>query len=74
MATVEFDHRIKYRGVFYAPHTPVMVSEDDLEELASYGAKVVPQNAQEPETTSKPNAKATAPKKPYKIPAPAKKG
>lgn len=74
MATVEFDHRVKYRGVFYAPHAIVTVSEEDLEELDSSGAKVVSQSAQEPETASKPSVRTTAPKKPYKIPAPAKKG
>lgn len=75
MAIVEFDHRVKYRGVFYAPHTPVEITDEDLDTLTSSGAKVLSQNAQDLKSTQdvKPAQKLAA-KKPYKIPAPAKKG
>lgn len=72
MSIVEFDHRVKYRGAFYAPHTSIEVDDKDLDELTAIGAKVLSRNAQDTEKASKPQAKTSTAKKPYKIPPPSK--
>jgi len=74
MAICEFSHTVKYGGVFHAPHKPFEVDEKDIEELTALGAKVSCTTPQDTETQPKSQNKKPAPKKPYKIPTPAKKG
>jgi hypothetical protein len=73
MALCEFSHKVKYRGVFYAPYKPFEIDEKDVKELIALGAKMVPQNPQDAKTVSTPQEKKPAKKTPYKIPPPNKK-
>ena len=72
MSIVEFSHMVKYRGAFYAPYTSIEVDDKDLDELTAIGAKVLSRTAQDTEKASKPQAKTSTTKKPYKIPPPSK--
>lgn len=74
MAMVEFDHTVKYRGVFYAPHVSVEVEESEVEQFIKSGAKRLPQVQQEPQSPSGVESKVSDLKKPQKAPAPTKKG
>lgn len=74
MKMVEFNHTVKYGDVFYVPHAPFEVKDEDIEELVALGAKVLPQTPQVTESHSKPTEKKPEKKTPYKIPTPAKKG
>jgi len=74
MALCEFSHTVKYGDVFHAPCEPFEVYEKDLDELTALGAKVLSRTEQDTEDVSKPQAKTPSAKKPYKIPAPTKKG
>lgn len=67
MATVEFNHSVKHRGIWYAPHAAVKATEEELDELVKTGAKIVEREQQQSQNEDKPK---TAKKKsmPYKIP------
>lgn len=74
MAICECSHTVKYGGVFHAPHKPFEIEDKDIEELTALGAKVSCTTPQGSESQPKPQDKKPVAKKPYKIPAPEKKG
>lgn len=74
MTMVEFNHTVKYGGVFHAPHASVEVKDEHVEELIAIGAKVLLQTPQDTESPPKPIDKKPEKKTPYKIPAPKQKG
>lgn len=73
MPVIEFNHRVKYGGVFYAPHAPVVALKEHIEELIKLGAKVLSQDEETIEKPLQQLEKKPVRKQPYKIPPPSKK-
>lgn len=71
MATVEFDHSVKHRGIWYVPHAAIKAAEEELDKLIKMGAKVVEreqQQLQNDDKGEKPKVKKAVKNVPYKIP------
>lgn len=73
MVKVSFPFAVKHEGRFYAPHEALEVAEAEADKLVTAGAKVLETVSKDLEKALEPKLAKPATKKPYKIPAPAKK-